>query len=102
MKKYINYIKFMLPLFFMAACIEEYTLEETPPTQEDADFSFEPTAESDNILQFTAANDFFIMNWDLGNGSSGSTPVNRHFFLQQGSYTVTLDDIQRWWKYLCQ
>ncbi|WP_439483138.1 PKD domain-containing protein [Cyclobacterium plantarum] len=90
MKKYINYIKFILPLLFMAACIEEYTLEEAPPTQEDADFSFEPTAESDNILQFTAANDFFIMNWDLGNGSSGSGKTVTGTFPTAGTYTVSL------------
>ncbi|SHN20562.1 PKD domain-containing protein [Cyclobacterium lianum] len=90
MKKYINYIRLMLPLLFMAACIEEYTLEEAPPTQEDADFSFEPTAESDNILQFTAANDFFIMNWDLGNGSSGSGKTVTGTFPTAGTYTVSL------------
>lgn len=90
MKKYINYLGLLLPLLLLAACVEEYTLEGVPPTAEEANFSFAPTQESDNILEFTAENDFFIMNWDLGNGSSGSGQTVTGTYPQAGNYTVSL------------
>ncbi len=90
MKKYLNFILLMLPIFLMAACIEEYSLQEAPPAEEEADFSFEPTEESDNILQFTASNDFFIMNWDLGNGSAGTGQTVTGTYPTAGTYTVSL------------
>mgnify|MGYP006197703429 CR=1 FL=1 len=72
MKRYLKYIWLMLPIIVLAACVEEYSLEGNPPTEAEANFSFQPTADSDNILRFTADNDFFIMNWDLGNGATGT------------------------------
>ncbi len=90
MKRYLNFIVLMLPLFLLAACFEEYTLQEAPPTEDQADFSFQPTEESDNILRFTAANDFFIMNWDLGNGSSGTGSTVTGTYPSAGTYTVSL------------
>ena len=90
MKKFIRYIIYVLPLFALAACMEEYTLDDNPPTAEQAGFSFVPTAESDNILEFTADGDFFLMNWDLGNGSSGSGKTVTGTYPTKGTYTVTL------------
>lgn len=90
MKRYLNYIKLLLPVFLLAACIEEYSLQEAPPSQEEAEFSVETTEDSDNILRFTASNDFFIMNWDLGNGSAGSGKAVTGTYPTAGTYTVSL------------
>lgn len=90
MKKYLKYIALLLPIFVLAACVEEYSLDGNPPTEAEANFNFQPTAESDNIIQFTAENDFFIMNWDLGNGASGSGKTITGTYPLAGTYTVTL------------
>jgi PKD repeat protein len=90
MKKYINYLILLLPLIMLGACIEEYSLDALPPTEEDAAFSFEATAESDNIINFTANSEFFIMNWDLGNGSTGTGKTVTGTYPLKGTYTVKL------------
>ncbi|WPR75938.1 PKD domain-containing protein [Algoriphagus sp. NG3] len=95
MKNYIKYIIYVLPLLLLAACVEEYALEDSPPTEEQAGFSFEPTEQSDNILQFTADNDFFLMNWDMGNGSSATGKSVTGTYPTAGTYTVTLTVFNR-------
>ncbi|MFD2036872.1 PKD domain-containing protein [Belliella marina] len=90
MKRYLNLLWIVLPILFTAACVEEYSLDGNPPTEAEADFSFQPTAESNNILRFTAENDFFIMNWELGNGSSGRGKSVTGTYPLAGTYTVTL------------
>ncbi|MCH7415188.1 PKD domain-containing protein [Belliella sp. R4-6] len=90
MKRYLKYLWLMLPIIALAACVEEYSLEGNPPTEAEANFSFQPTATSNNILQFTADNEFFIMNWDLGNGASGTGKTVTGTYPVAGTYTVTL------------
>ncbi|HSJ66851.1 MAG TPA: PKD domain-containing protein, partial [Anditalea sp.] len=90
MKKYIKYLLFLLPIIILAACVEEYSLEANPPTAEDAQFTFQPTEESENILRFTSNNEFFLMKWDLGNGSTGSGRAVTGTYPSAGTYTVTL------------
>jgi hypothetical protein len=79
----------------LGACIEEYSLDALPPTEEDAAFSFEASAESDNIINFTANSEFFIMNWDLGNGSTGTGktvtgtyPLSRYLYCQSLPFSM--------------
>ncbi|MCH6199944.1 PKD domain-containing protein [Aquiflexum sp. LQ15W] len=90
MKKYLNYLILLLPLIILGACIEEYSLDALPPTEEDAAFTFEASAESDNIINFTANSEFFIMNWDLGNGSTGTGKTVTATYPLKGTYTVKL------------
>lgn len=90
MKKYLNYLILLLPLIILGACIEEYSLDALPPTEEDAAFTFQASAESDNIINFTANSEFFIMNWDLGNGSTGTGKTVTGTYPLKGTYTVTL------------
>lgn len=80
----------LLPAFMLAACMEEYSLEANPPTSEEAQFTFQSTEASDNILRFTSNNDFFLMKWDLGNGSSGTGRTVTGTYPVAGTYTVTL------------
>jgi len=90
MKKYIKYFMLMLPVMFLAACIEEYSLTDEAPTADKAVFNFQPTAESDNILNFTADQEFFLMNWDLGNGATATGKTAQGIYPSAGTYTVTL------------
>ncbi|WP_375581386.1 PKD domain-containing protein [Marivirga tractuosa] len=87
--------KFMIiaALFIFASCEEDPENELVdPPTEEDAAFTFEATAESDNILEFTASVDGFNRYaWDLGNGEDA--PENQSVtgtYPNAGTYEVTL------------
>lgn len=90
MNKIFKLAAFLLPVLFMWACIDEYRLDAEPPTIQEAGFSFEPSEESDNILQFTADNDFFLMVWDLGNGVKAEGRRVTGFYPLAGTYKVTL------------
>ncbi|MGM0580404.1 MAG: PKD domain-containing protein [Bacteroidota bacterium] len=87
--------KFMMiaALFIFMSCDEEEepTLVEAP-TEADAAFTFEATAESDNILEFTASVDGFNRYvWDLGNGEDADEAQTvTGTYPNAGSYDVTL------------
>lgn len=89
MKKY-SYFTGILSLFLVWGCIEEYSLDALAPSTEDAQFGFQTSTESDNILNFNANGDFFMMNWDLGNGSQVSGKTATGTYPLAGEYTVTL------------
>lgn len=90
MRKYLKLAAFLLPVLFVWSCIEEYRLDAEAPTAQDAGFSFIPTAESDNILNFVGDGDFFLMVWDLGNGVRAEGRRVTGFYPLAGTYTVTL------------
>lgn len=74
----------------LAACAEEYELEGTPPTKEDAAFTITVSDESDNILQFSNTSSAFLKVWDLGNGSSGKGGSITGVYPVKGTYEVKL------------
>jgi PKD repeat protein len=90
MKNLIRNIALFFPFLFIWACVEEYRLDAEPPTVEEAGFSFQPSEESLNILNFTADNDFFLMVWDLGNGVKAEGRKVTGFYPLAGTYNVTL------------
>ncbi len=90
MKNILRYLWLLLPLVAVMACVEEYSLDGTPPTEADANFSFQSTEESDNILRFTADGDFFMMNWDLGNGQVAEGKTATGTYPLAGTYRVSL------------
>lgn len=90
MKKYIKFAAFLLPVLFLWACVDEYRLEAEAPTAQEAGFTFAPTAESENVIQFTANSDFFLMVWDLGNGIRAEGKTVSGYYPLAGTYTVTL------------
>ncbi|WP_293015185.1 PKD domain-containing protein [Mongoliibacter sp.] len=90
MKNFKKYLMFLLSFVFLAACVDDNNLDDAPPTSEDARFSFASSSESDNIINFTADNEFFLMQWDLGNGSTAEGRTAQGIYPNAGTYTVTL------------
>lgn len=60
------------------------------PTQADAAFTFQATAASDNIIEFTANNPSLDASWDFGNGSTAKGSKVQAAYPFAGTYTVTL------------
>lgn len=92
-----KYIEIRKPLLFifafialLSSCKEEEPELADPPTSADAAFTFAPSSQTDNILEFRASNQNVQAFWDLGNGGSaeGSTAVG--VYPNAGTYTVTL------------
>lgn len=61
-----------------------------PPSQADAAFTYQASASSDNVIEFTAANSSLAASWDFGNGSTGSGSNVSATYPFAGSYDVTL------------
>ncbi|GIR58027.1 MAG: hypothetical protein CM15mP65_06080 [Crocinitomicaceae bacterium] len=55
-----------------------------------ATFTYQPSADNDNILIFSADNPDVECSWDFGNGTSGSGPVDTAKYPFAGSFDVTL------------
>ncbi len=61
-----------------------------PPTSADAAFTYTASANSDNIINFTASNPSLDASWDFGNGSTGQGTNVQATYPFAGTYTVTL------------
>ncbi|AHM60809.1 pkd domain containing protein [Flammeovirgaceae bacterium 311] len=69
---------------------EDFSLG-APPTAQDAVFTYEPSAENENIINFTSpSTGAFIKNWDFGNGTKAQGNSVTGVFPLQGTYEVTL------------
>lgn len=91
MKRIFNKVAWMLILSICAiACKEEDPTLGVAPVAEDAVFTFAPSAENDNIIEFTSTSDAFLKVWDFGNGSKGKGDNVRGIFPIKGTYNVTL------------
>ena len=66
--------KFIITIFalitFITACKKKPALE-SPPTIADAEFSVTPSAETNNIIIFTAFKKDAVSQWDFGNSTNG-------------------------------
>jgi hypothetical protein len=60
------------------------------PTEGDAEFTFAPSVENDNIINFTSDTKAFIKLWDFGNGSTAKGDEVTGIFPLAGTYTVKL------------
>ena len=78
-------------LVFAAACgdDEEPTIG-APPTTADAAFTYVASAQSDNVIEFTASNSSVSASWDFGNGATGEGTNVTASYPFAGTYTVTL------------
>lgn len=61
-----------------------------PPTQADAAFTYQASANSDNVIEFTATNSSLAASWDFGNGSTGTGTNVSATYPFAGDYDVTL------------
>ena len=61
-----------------------------PPTEADAQFTYEASSESDNIIIFTANNSELTAKWEFGNGTTGEGTTATGTYPLAGSYEVTL------------
>ncbi|CAE7424122.1 unnamed protein product, partial [Symbiodinium sp. CCMP2456] len=80
---------------FVAGKHELFPIPQEPtignaPTQADAAFTFQATAASDNIIEFTANNPSLDASWDFGNGSTAKGSKVQAAYPFAGTYTVTL------------
>jgi hypothetical protein len=77
-----------LPVVF-TACKEDVNELGPVPSASDVDFTFTPSTENDNILNFTSSSGFLKI-WDFGNGKSAQGDNVKGTFPVKGTYTVTL------------
>ncbi|MAN01517.1 MAG: carbohydrate-binding protein [Owenweeksia sp.] len=91
-----NLVKHYVPLGFMAAvlmlasCKKEEPSLGNAPSSADAQFTYKASAQSDNIIEFTATNSGLSAKWDFGNGSKAEGTTVTGTYPNAGTYTVTL------------
>ena len=78
-----------LALLVTVGCDKEPTLGD-PPTAEDAEFTYMPSAANANVIEFTASNSTLQSSWDFGNGQTGEGTNASSTYPFAGQYTVTL------------
>lgn len=83
--------------FLMASLVVFWGCDDDPdanpvlaPTEADAAFTFAPSAENDNIIEFTATNEGLLYDWNLGNGTSSTDRIATATYPSAGTYDVTL------------
>ena len=89
MKKTVKYF-LIISLLASWACREEYLLDETPPAEDEAAFTYSPDEENDNIIHFSNSSNNFIKVWDLGNGSTVKGASATGVYPDSGTYVVKL------------
>lgn len=62
----------------------------TAPTEADAAFTFSPSADNANIIEFTATNSGFTYSWNFDNGTTATTKEATASYPTKGTYEVTL------------
>lgn len=79
-------------LVFATSCSDdddEPTLGQ-PPSQADAAFTYQASASSANVIEFTASNGSLAASWNFGNGSTGTGANASATYPFAGDYDVTL------------
>ncbi len=78
-----------LGLMAISSCKDEPVLGAAPTTA-DAEFTYAPTTDNPNVIEFNAKNKNLIAKWDFGNGTNAEGPTVLGTFPLKGTYTVTL------------
>jgi len=93
-KKYIYSLKPLVMVFALMAlfssCKDDEPELADPPTAADAAFTYTPSSQTDNIIEFRASNQNVQAFWELGNGNSAEGPEAVGIYPNAGTYTVTL------------
>ncbi len=74
----------------LSSCKKEEPTLIDPPTAEDAQFTYTPSAANANIIEFMASNPDLTATWDFGNGTTGTGTNVSATYPYAGTYTVTL------------
>ena len=80
----------LVVVFGLSNCEEETFTLGDGPREVDAAFTFEPSSENANIINFTANNPELNAKWDFGNGTKGDGPNATAIYPNKGTYTVSL------------
>lgn len=80
----------MVSIIALASCKKDEPTLIDPPTAEDAQFTYVPSADNPNIIEFMASNPDMTASWDFGNGSTGTGTNVSATYPYAGTYTVTL------------
>lgn len=96
MKNYLNfktlsYLLGLSVLMMVSSCDkdDEPTIGD-PPSQADAQFTYQASATSDNIIMFSASNPNLDASWDFGNGNTATGSNVEATYPFAGTYEVTL------------
>jgi len=90
MKKTIFLALGLMALLASPGCKEEDPNLGTAPTAADAVFTYEPSVDNPNIINFEAKNKTLIAKWDFGNGTNGEGSTAQASYPNKGTYTVKL------------
>ena len=90
MKKHILLILSLTVILGISSCKDERPTLGAAPTEADATFTFAPSADNANIIDFTATNSGFVYKWDFGNALLGEGETSQSNYPNAGTYTVTL------------
>ena len=74
----------------LTGCKEDEPVLDAAPTAADAQFTYAPSPDNPNIIDFTASNANLQAEWDFGNGTSGSGTNAQASYPLAGTYTVKL------------
>ncbi len=90
------FISTLLATALLVGCKKDAPELGEAPTAADAEFTYTPSSETPNILNFTATNaSEQIMVWNFGNGTGGVGKTAKGVFPLKGDYTVQLTVFQR-------
>lgn len=89
MRKYLIIIISLLVIGAISCKKEEFELEDAP-LKSDAVFTYNTSAESDNLINFKATISNGLAVWDFGNGFTAKGNAVTGTFPRKGTYTVSL------------
>lgn len=77
-------------LVFTTSCKKDEPTLGAPPSQSDAEFTYQPSSLNANIIEFTANNQSLDVSWDFGNGATGNGGKASAVYPFAGTYVVTI------------
>ena len=91
--KWMKAMAFAISVGFLvggSSCKKDEPSLDDPPSDADAQFTYQASSTSDNIIEFTAANPNYTNQWDFGNGTTAEGHMVTAEYPNAGDYTVVL------------